>query len=447
MWMMQSGRQSWFDNKVGWISKMTSSLNRLGSQVRGLLNLGFFHIVGAGTINRIISTLLSIVLVRVLSKYDYGVYSYAYNIVSYFIIFNGLGVTSAALQLCCEYYADQKRSHAIFRYAFIASWAIGVLFLIIIAFGSLIVPLSIPSAAPLLLLYCAYPLFQQLCDIKTTEFRIRLDNKKYALATNVQTVSLCICSISGALLGGAEGLAIGQTTALIITFLWLMLPKLRGDGRLRVGAVARPDAILFWKIALISAFNTGISQALTLLGTTLIGIISSSELMVSSYKVATTIPFALMFVPSSIVTFIYPYFVRNKDDYSWTMSKYRQLIGWSALLMGCIAAFFWIFAEPITRLVFGEQYLDTIPIFRILLIGFFLTATIRTPTGNLLVTQRRLMTNTVIGILSILICIVGSFALIPVYGMMGAAVVYVLCMLLGSVLTSVDYLKTICSLK
>ena len=426
---------------------MSRVLNRLGQQIRSLLNLGFFHIVGAGTINRIISTLLSIVLVRVLSKYEYGVYSYAYNIVSYFVIINGLGATSAALQLCCECYRDQERSRSIFGYSFRVSLIVGTAFLALIAISAAIVPLSIPEAAPLLLLYCAYPLLQQLCDIKTTEFRIKLDNRSYALATNIQTVLLCVCSITGAFLGGAAGLAIGQSIALLLTFLWLMMPSFHRSSSLFFRRVSHADIIQFWKIALISAFNNGISQALTLLGTTLVGIISANELIVSSYKVATTVPFALLFVPGAIATFIYPYFVRNKDNYSWTRKNYKLLTCWSVVSMGCITAFFYLFAEPVILFIFGEQYLDAVPVFRVLLIGFFLTASFRTPTGNLLVTQRRLVSNTIIGVASIVVCVVGSYVLIPAYGMLGAAIVYDLCMLIGSVLTVLDYCHLLASKK
>ena len=91
--------------------------DRISNLGNSLLKGGFFDIVGAGTLNKAIATIMSIVLVRVLSKYDYGVYSYAFNIASFFIIFNGLGATSAALQLCCEAYQDKDRERRLYAYA------------------------------------------------------------------------------------------------------------------------------------------------------------------------------------------------------------------------------------------------------------------------------------------------------------------------------------------
>lgn len=410
--------------------------------IRSLGDTGFFHIVGAGTINKAASTILSIVLVRLLSKYDYGIYSFAFNIASYFIIFNGLGATTAALQLCCEQFNNAENRDAIYRYAYQVSIAIGILFLLLILLTAAFFPLSIPKAAPLLALYCTYPMLQQLCDVKTVWFRVQMNNKAYALATNVQTILLCFFSVAGAFLFGAAGLAVGQSIALLVTFVWLCFryPKSWSEGRLSLALTKVKD---FWGIALISAFNSGISQALTLLGTTLVASLTASEVAVSDYRVASTVPFALLFFPSAVATYVYPYFVRHKGDRSWLLKSYGLIIGGSACLMGAITLFFIVFAEPVVTLVFGGQYLEAVPVFRVLMIGFFLTASVRTPTGNLLVTQRKLAANTWIGIILLVACFMTSQVLIPSMGIMGAALSYDICMAVGSFLASAAFLKTV----
>lgn len=416
---------------------------RVWRLIRSLFSDGFFHIVGAGTLNKAMSTVLSIVLVRVLSKVDYGTYSFAFSIVSIFVLFNGLGATSAALQLCCELSNEPSRSDAVFSYAYRVSALVGGAFLICIVGMAMFVPLSIPASAPLLALYCLYPMLQQLCDIKIVRLRVQLKNKEYAFATNVQTVAMCAMSIIGSLLFGAAGLVVGQTASLALTYLWLCIrfPFRNESGGKR--RLASGDKRQYWNISLISAFNNGISQALTLVGNLLIASLTANELMVSDYRVATTIPFALLFVPSAIVTYIYPHFVQHKDVRSWTTRNFKLLVVGSAGLMGTITLFFCLFAEPIMELVFGDQYLDAVPAMRVLMIGFFLTATFRTPAGNLLVTQRRLVANSVIGVILVVVCIAASYLLIPPMGMIGAALVYDACMLIGSILTVGTYVSVI----
>lgn len=413
---------------------------------RTLFKGGFFDIVGAGTLNKAIATIMSIVLVRVLSKYDYGVYSYAFNIASFFIIFNGLGATTAALQLCCEAFDDKDRECRLYAYAYRVSLAVGLLYLLLVLGIAFFVPLSIPSSGPILALYCAYPLLQQLFDIKTILLRVRLQNRNYAFAMNLQTVLTCIFSVVGALAFAAPGLAVGQSLALFAAYAWLCRRFPFDHRYLRSSSLARNDVVQFWKISLISAFNSGVSQAFTLLGTMFIGTLMADELAVSSYRVATTIPFALLFFPSAIVTYVYPHFVRHKDERDWTLRNYGLVTLGGGVLMAAITLFFVLLARPIVVLIFGEQYLDSVPVMQIVMVGFFITATFRTPAGNLLVTQRKLVSNSVIGVIMIIVCFIASYALIPRFGMMGAAIVYDLCMVVGAVLSCVIYLKTIVGL-
>ena len=76
-----------------------AALDRLKGPFAKLYRTGFFHIFGAGTINKAVSSLTMIVLVWLIPKAEYGLYSYVFNIVSIFALFNGLGASSALLQL------------------------------------------------------------------------------------------------------------------------------------------------------------------------------------------------------------------------------------------------------------------------------------------------------------------------------------------------------------
>ena len=57
-----------------------------------------------------------------------------------------------------------------------------------------------------------------------------------------------------------------------------------------------------------------LSQLLYLLDLFVIGIVDPQETIIASYKVATVIPTALIFIPNSLVIYIYPYFAEHKDD-------------------------------------------------------------------------------------------------------------------------------------
>ena len=77
--------------------------------LRTLFKKGLVHMLGANVLNKVLSFLSSIFLVRILSKIDYGTYSYVQNIITFFILSNGLGVVSGFLQFGSLYRNSEKK--------------------------------------------------------------------------------------------------------------------------------------------------------------------------------------------------------------------------------------------------------------------------------------------------------------------------------------------------
>lgn len=75
-----------------------------------LVKKGFFYIFSSNVVNKIIQFASGIFLVRLLSKEEFGIYSYAQNILSFFLLFSGLGVTSGMLQYISETSEDKKKN-------------------------------------------------------------------------------------------------------------------------------------------------------------------------------------------------------------------------------------------------------------------------------------------------------------------------------------------------
>ena len=87
------------NEEMSLLKKLTSLA---ADAVRSLFKKGFFHIFGSEFLSRVIGFATGIIIVRVLSKELFGVYSYANNILGFFLLLSGLGVQSAVLQFCSE---------------------------------------------------------------------------------------------------------------------------------------------------------------------------------------------------------------------------------------------------------------------------------------------------------------------------------------------------------
>lgn len=410
-----------------------------------LFKTGFFHVFGAGSINKVSSALLSFVLVRILSKADYGVYAYAFNIISFFVIFNGMGALSAILQICSERYEDTLKKNSFFFYGYKCGIVIDVALTVVILLVAILIPLQIQGTNVLLGMYCLYPIVMLLFLIKTTYLRVDLRNKEYSQAMNLQTALIFVLSIVGAMLFQAPGLIIGQIASYVIAYIFLCwrFPFKRTETE-KLSSLEQKD---YWKIASISTFNDGLTMALNLTGTFFIGAYLANDILVADYRVACLIPNGLFFVPAALMTYAYPYFARNKDNYKWTKKNYGKLMLGYIGMNGFIVLALILLAKPLFAVLFGEEYLNVVPIFIITMLAFFFQATFSSPAGNLMVTQRKLIVNSCSGVIVIGVNILCCTTLIPIYGIYGAAYSQLITSFVSGLLFSGSYIVVLMRLK
>ena len=92
-----------------------------------LTSTGFLHNNSSEVLNKIIVSCSGIIIVNFLSKESYGIYSYAMNILSTFLIFSGFGATSALIQLGSEHLEDPKKQESITRFGYRFGVAVNLL--------------------------------------------------------------------------------------------------------------------------------------------------------------------------------------------------------------------------------------------------------------------------------------------------------------------------------
>ena len=71
-------------------------------KLRVLLRTGFFHIFSASVLNKIIVFLSNIIVIRLISKVEFGAYTYALNGLSFALLISGCGLVTGTFQLCSE---------------------------------------------------------------------------------------------------------------------------------------------------------------------------------------------------------------------------------------------------------------------------------------------------------------------------------------------------------
>lgn len=404
------------------------------NKIKKLLQTGFLHIFGSSTINKIVTFLSSVVLVRILSKTEYGAFTYAWNIYSIILLLNGFGMETGILQLCSERGSDRTYVNSVTRYGLgFGLKADALLVLLLLGIG-LFAPLKVDGASELLCLLCLLPALQLLFGIINARLRSEKRNQEYARLSTFNTVAVFLLTAGFAFLLRQRGMVLGYYLAYTCS---ICLALKTGCFRpAPAPSLERPERKALISIALVSMCNNGLSQLMYLLDVFVLGIVDPQETLLATYKVATLIPSALPFIPLSLIIYLYPYFAERRNDRNWCLKRYKQVL----LGLGCfnalLSAGLFLMAPWIVRLLFGELYLDSVPVFRLLSLNYFISGTFRILSGNLLVTQRKLKFNLLVALISGGANIAADFLFIRWWGSLGAALATVLVTLISSILST-----------
>lgn len=410
-------------------------------KIKTLFRTGFFHIFGSSVINKIIAFMSSVVLVRILTKAEYGVFTYAWNIYSIILIFNGMGIESGVLQVSSEHSGDTEFGDRASNYGIWYGVKFDLILVAIILLIGLFAPLKIEASREILCMLCLLPMSQILFQMTTTYLRAQKRNQEFARLTVLNTALIFVVSAGCAFIFREKGLVFGYYAAYLSSFaVGFLIYHVRIFNNSESLEDRERKGLL--KIAAISMVNSGLSQLMYLLDVFVLGIVDPQETLLASYKVATMIPSALAFIPLALITYLYPYFAEQRGDGNWCLKRYKQILLGLGGLNLVISGILFAGAPLIIRLLFGEQYLDAVPVFRILSVNYFFSGTFRILSGNLLVTQRKLKFNLLVAIVSSLTNVVADYFFIQWWGSIGAALATVLVVFVSSVLSTTYLIYT-----
>ena len=406
-----------------------------------LFRTGFFHIFGSSVVNKILVFLSNVVLVRILTKAEYGVFTCAWNLYSLVLLANGLGVESGLLQLCSERSGDTAFADRMRCYAARIGMGVDVILAVLLAGIGLFIPLTIPAANSLVVLLSFLPMLQLIFMLTSASLRAQKRNQDFSRYTVINTAAILLCTALGACLFRETGMVLGYYAAYTISALTgFGIMKIRlFDHQLKPD---REDRKALRSISLVSMCNNGLSQMMYLIDIFVLGLVAAEETTLASYKVATTIPSALAFIPLALITYLYPYFAEHRRDGKWCLRQYKRIL----LGLGCfnlmVSAGMVICAPLIIRIFYGEAYLDAVTVFRILSVNYFFSGTFRILSGNLLVTQRKIRFNFWVALISGSVNVIADWIFIQRWQSVGAAFATGLVVLVSSILSTTYLIRT-----
>lgn len=397
-------------------------MNRIQEQIENFKNKGFFTVFISSAASKIITFIGGMIIVRVMSKDDYGAYTYVINCLGILTIVNDLGCAQATMQFCSENYRDRRKYEAVFVYGIRSGLSFVIISVLAVLLSPLFYPYNSDELARLTQTLCLFPLITTVNSFLVANLRSSFQTKKYAIANFVSCVLNYIVILPLAYVYGLTGAMVSKYLIPILELVFLVCFSRDSIGfNYRTDTLTKSEKKDFLKLSFSSQFSSGISQIMTLVDVFVIGLIIKESSTISSYKVGTIIPTALEFIPQSVMIMTVPYFAQNRSNKKWVVFNTRRVVLFGIIAYLVVYGIFFIFAPIAIRIIFGDRYSDTLMCFRILLIGFYFTSALKIPISNIIYTQRKVSINIIMSAFGgILNCILDYFMIIK-WGSIGVA--------------------------
>lgn len=390
-----------------------------------LRQTGFFSIFLSNILSKIIIFFGGIIIVRILSKTDYGIYAYILNCISILCLLNDFGASNAALQHLTENQSNKEKQMAILKFSLKMGIISSIASSILILLSPFFYPYTISEAKTLTPILFGIPILTSINSLIPIILRANMLNKKYATLQIFSTLSSYIILIPLSFVFGLIGAVLSQYFYNIIILLFgnylikQFIKKYFPEDTMKL---TKPEKKQFINFAIFTQLNNTIGGMLLICDTFLIGLLIAKAEVVALYKVASAIPNALAFIPTSVIIYVLPYFIKNNKNQKWLKNSFKKMIylgifGYGILSLGLILG-----SKIIFKVLFGNQYLDSILPFIILIIGFFFSSAFKIPCSNITYSMRKVKVNIVINVIAIVINIISNIIFIKLFGYIGVAI-------------------------
>lgn len=392
-------------------------------KLRTLYEKRFFHIFGSNVFSLFLSFLTSVIVVRQLDKAAYGTYAIANNIYSYFALFIGIGFINGIMQYCSEQ-REEKEKKAIFSFTFFTGTIVNILICAAICVSSLANIDSDTDVNKLLFAMCGIPIVSYAAEYFKSYARIKKYNSMYSYINICGATAHFIVVIIATKYFSVYGYILSTYFQhIVIVLIYLVIMKKKKNTVVsvknnRLSAKLKTDIV---KYSLLCCITNLTSTLLSLLDITCLNRILNNAESIASYKVALTFPNALMFIPASFLVFIYPYLAENNNN-AVALKKYvdKSLI-FLVAANGIVCLVLFIGADIVVNLLWGNRFIDAVPVFRILIVNYFVGGTFRKLYGNVITAIRKVKINLINTALAGILNIILNVVLIVNFGSIGAA--------------------------
>ena len=385
----------------------------------GYFRRGGLAILSSGFLVKGISLALSIFLARMISKENYGNVVYALLVVNLLRPIASSGFANTFLRYGSICKSEEEKDGLLAQL-----FKLGLFSSLVMTGLLLLLSWSVCSNKPDSLVYfwilTGSVVTDYLLQMLGAYFRIRSKSRSFAVMNVMRSVALACVAVAFVFLYGAYGYAVALVVAPLVAF--LLMGGFRSMVSSRGASVVRtthPGMGKFWAFASVSAM---ISNGAFLIDGVIVGNMLSDPELLAQYRVAGLLPINLMIIPSMFFTSEYLHIAKNHESRSFVIKYLKEYMMIATALSLSVLLVSELLGEWLITLIFSEKYVDSAPLFKILIYGLCGAFILRQPFGVLINASGRSDLNLLSAVTTIIITVARLFYLIQSWGLYGAAI-------------------------
>ena len=401
------------------------------------------YIFTAIILSKLLGFLLTAFVTRSITISDFGLVSYAYNIIGFIAPFAGFGI-SQSLGRYAPLQESQLKKRQLFDFVLKRGFIASILLTgIVIAFSGILTS-SLPESQNHLMLISLLIISIFIFEVVKIYFRIHHINKLFAYLEISNSIVLVISGVILTYFYGGYGYLLALTISPLLISIYIII-RYGMLKQIQKNDYSKAYKKSLWAYGIYTSLGGLTSQLIFSIDILTIGYLIHDPKEIAYYKAASLIPFALLFIPDGVMKTDLVKLTQNymnKDFLKKYAANYLKLFFIISILTYIVLYFFSGFIIGL----FGAEYIiakNLIPVFGLGLIGAFL---FRNPFGNIITCVGWAKTNTVISIITLVLDVFLNIILVEKYGIIGAA--YSTSILLwiaglASYIAFLKYLKTL----
>ncbi len=381
-------------------------------------------------VEKLVALINTIFVVRMITAEDYGLLTIIATLYGVFMTMNGLGSVQGLMRFGSIEKTKETRDQ-LANYIFKLGLKRHILLTIVFFLISMINELKYPSIWTIIIFFVIRMIGAYFYSFILSYYRIQNENNLFALiGIKINGIGLFITLILTYYLG-----VYGYLLGLVITP-WLALLFL--NRKIFIGHYALPlnyNSKTFWNYSLNSSITYFLSEMLFLIDVFLISLFLD-ELAVAQYKVAIILPMNLMFLPLIFMQTDYPKLSKNYQDKAYLLFYIKNYYKVFIPLCLLILLIGYLLKDWLLVFFFGQAYADNGQVLFVILIAVTMNMCFKNLYSNLLSAVGRAKSNSIVSIVSLVIMVALSLILIPIYGVLGAAIALAITFILTGFLSA-----------